>query len=132
MANNDLISRQALLEAYDRAHEGEPGMARRLIEEAAAYSPWADMEHEEPVDGMQYLLIVSGKPRSNITLDHAYELAMWDTSSGWILDEYPEWEDPTVHAWAELPDPPEEAEVCEDCMIRYSGEVEADEAGTEA
>lgn len=34
--NNDLISRQALLEAYDREHEGAPGMARRLIEEAPA------------------------------------------------------------------------------------------------
>lgn len=36
MANNDLISRQAILEAYDREHEGTPGMARRLIEEAEA------------------------------------------------------------------------------------------------
>lgn len=36
MADKDLISRQALLEAYDRDHEGAPGMARRLIEEAPA------------------------------------------------------------------------------------------------
>lgn len=32
--NNDLISRKALLEAYDKAHQGPPGGARKLIEEA--------------------------------------------------------------------------------------------------
>ena len=31
---NDLISRSALLEAYDKAHKGPPGGARKLIEEA--------------------------------------------------------------------------------------------------
>ncbi len=127
MANNNLISRSALLEAYDREHEGAPGKARRLIE-AAAFSPWADMEYEEPVDGIPYLLIVSGKPRRNITMHHAYMLGTWLVGEGWILDEYPEWEDPTVHAWAELPDPPEEAEVCEECMIRYSEASKNDNA----
>ena len=32
--NDDLISRSALLAAYDKAHQGPPGGARRLIEEA--------------------------------------------------------------------------------------------------
>ena len=36
MANNDLISRQALLDSYDLAHEGAPGSARKLIEDAPA------------------------------------------------------------------------------------------------
>lgn len=31
---SDLISRKALLAEYDRQHEGEPGRARKLIEEA--------------------------------------------------------------------------------------------------
>lgn len=31
---NDLISRKALLAEYDRVHVGEPGMARKLIEDA--------------------------------------------------------------------------------------------------
>jgi len=30
----DLISRSALLEAYDKAHQGPPGGARKLIEDA--------------------------------------------------------------------------------------------------
>lgn len=32
----DLISRQALLAEYDRQHVGEPGRARKLIEDAPA------------------------------------------------------------------------------------------------
>jgi len=31
---DDLISRKDLLEAYDKAHQGPPGGARKLIEEA--------------------------------------------------------------------------------------------------
>ena len=31
---NDLVSRKALLAEYDRVHIGEPGNARKLIEEA--------------------------------------------------------------------------------------------------
>jgi hypothetical protein len=34
--NNDLISRKALIEAYDKAHQGPPGGARKLMEEAPA------------------------------------------------------------------------------------------------
>ena len=33
---DDLISRSALLAAYDKAHQGPPGRARKLIEEAPA------------------------------------------------------------------------------------------------
>lgn len=32
--NNDLVSRRWLLEEYDKRHEGPPGGARKLIEEA--------------------------------------------------------------------------------------------------
>lgn len=31
---DDLISRQALLAEYDRLHVGEPGRARKMIEDA--------------------------------------------------------------------------------------------------
>ena len=36
MPDNDLISRSALIAAYDAAHNGPPGGARKLIEEAPA------------------------------------------------------------------------------------------------
>lgn len=49
MLNNDLISRPALLAAYDAAHKGPPGGARKLIEEApgvgaapVAHGRWTD------------------------------------------------------------------------------------------
>lgn len=91
------------------------------------YCPWADLRYEEPVDGVEYLLIVSGKPRKNITMNHAYQLGTWFAGEGWVLDAYPGWKDPTVHAWAELPDPLEETEdVCEACRITYSHEREDD------
>lgn len=47
---DDLISRDALLAAYDAAHKGPPGGARKLIEEAPAVDAvpvrrgrWIDM-----------------------------------------------------------------------------------------
>ena len=36
---SDLISRQALLEEYDRLHVGEPGRARKMIEDAPSAQP---------------------------------------------------------------------------------------------
>lgn len=36
MENNDLISRSALIAKYDRVHVGEPGMERKLMEDAPA------------------------------------------------------------------------------------------------
>ena len=36
---DDLISRQALLEEYDRLHVGEPGRARKMIEDAPSAQP---------------------------------------------------------------------------------------------
>ena len=38
---SEYIDRQKLLEAYDRAHQGPPGDARRLIQEA----PTEDVAH---------------------------------------------------------------------------------------
>lgn len=35
----DLIDRQALLEEYDRLHVGEPGRARKMIEDAPSAQP---------------------------------------------------------------------------------------------
>ena len=44
--NGDLISRSALLAAYDKAHQGPPGGARKLIEAAPeALVRCADCKH---------------------------------------------------------------------------------------
>jgi hypothetical protein len=55
---NDLISRQALLEEYDRLHVGEPGMARKLIEDAPSVQPeqkrekWEEFAYATTYDNM--------------------------------------------------------------------------------
>ena len=46
---DDLISRKALLEAYDLAHKGPPGNARRLIEEAPAVAPDKRLTPMKPI-----------------------------------------------------------------------------------
>ena len=56
---NDLISRKALLAEYDRAHIGEPGKARKLIEDAPAAVRWIPVEERLPED-------VYGKDREKI------------------------------------------------------------------
>ena len=43
---NDLISRKALLAEYDRQHEGEPGKARKLIEDATAIDAMEVKQYE--------------------------------------------------------------------------------------
>ena len=56
----------------------------------------------------EVLVIVSGKPHENITLDGAYEIAEYDPVEGWILEMWPEWESAVVTRWMPFPDPPEE------------------------
>lgn len=53
------------------------------------------------------LVIVCGKAGC-ITLDNATELAQFSMDEGWILEMWPEWEDPKVTHWIPLPEPPEE------------------------
>ena len=54
---NDLISRKALLAEYDRVHVGEPGGARKLIEEAPAVQRWIP-ESERLPDEKELVLIL--------------------------------------------------------------------------
>ena len=59
-------------------------------------------DHEEFV-----LAIVSGKPKSNITLRGSYEIASYLKEDGWLVETFPEWKSPTVTYWRELPLGPE-------------------------
>ena len=53
---SDLISRSALLAEYDRQHEGEPGRARKLIEDAHSIVPkWLyRLESKSKENGLWY------------------------------------------------------------------------------
>lgn len=69
---------------------------------------WISVEERLPdeYDGL-VLAQVSGKPRENITLNNALQLACYisEAGEGWIVEEYPEWENPNVIAWRPLPEP---------------------------
>ena len=70
-------------------------------------SDWISVKDRLPNDDDSALVIVSGKV-GNITLDNAIELAQFSMDEGWILEMWPEWEDPKVRYWMPLPKPPKE------------------------
>ena len=72
-----------------------------------AENRWIPVGERLPGDADgEVLVIASGKPHENITLDGAYMLATYSRPEGWILDEYPEWECANVTHWRPLPEPP--------------------------
>ena len=56
---------------------------------------WISVKDKLPKDGEPVIVIVSGKV-GNITLVDAMELADFSLDEGWILEMWPEWEDPKV------------------------------------
>ena len=70
--------------------------------------PVSERLPEDEDDGETVLAVVFGKPHKNITLHHAIMTAEYFYQGGWLVNEYPEWENPTVTHWMPLPEPPEE------------------------
>ncbi len=69
-------------------------------------SEWISVKDRLPETGGMVLVIASGKPMSNLTLNGAYELAEY-APEGWIFETWPEWENADVTHWMPLPPPPE-------------------------
>ena len=69
---------------------------------------WISVKDRLPDYMGEVLVIVSGKPHENITLDGAYEIAEYDPVEGWILEMWPEWCSGVVTHWMPLPEPPED------------------------
>lgn len=67
---------------------------------------WIPMEERLPDYDDLVLVIASGKPKENITLDEAVELVTL-YSDGWCLETWPEWTGANVTHWMPLPEPPE-------------------------
>lgn len=67
---------------------------------------WIPAGERLPEPDKQVLAIVSGR-WENITFDRAYELASWSSDEGWIMEAWPELEDPEVTYWMPLPKLPE-------------------------
>lgn len=73
------------------------------IEKLKARVPrWIPVEERLPESDEDVLLIVNGKV-DNVTLIDAREIGSFDKSEGWILEMWPEWEDPKVTHWMPLP-----------------------------
>lgn len=67
---------------------------------------WISVEERLPEDCEEIVLVqVSGKMAENIWFDNAFELATYVNGEGWILENYPECENPKVIAWQPLPEP---------------------------
>ena len=89
---NDLISRKALLAEYDRVHIGEPGMARKLIEDAPAIQEWIPVTERLPKEFIAVLICVpkesplpivkpaylaNGEWRANLQIFDQEEVTHW-------------------------------------------------------
>ncbi|MBS7226467.1 MAG: DUF551 domain-containing protein [Clostridiaceae bacterium] len=84
----------------------------RLIREAVEKlcgMEWIDTKVELPPDDVTVLAIVSGEPYENITLVSVPCTGAYSESEGWMIDEFPMWENPQVSHWMPIPKLPEES-----------------------
>ena len=95
-------------EAADRIANQSTHIAalQQEIEKLRAQLPrWIPVEERLPDHDELVLVIASGKPKENITLDGAIELATL-YSDGWCLETWPEWVGAKVTHWMPLPTGP--------------------------
>ena len=81
------------------------------LERLEAGDGWSRPEKGElPPDAGTVIAIVSGSPADGITLMGSYQTASYfaNNPADWVIDEWPEWENPTVHCWQPAPEAPEE------------------------
>ena len=101
----DLIEKQAIEIQELRNSLAVLGQANAALRDKVP--EWIPVTERLPEPGKMVLLTVSGKVK-NIVLVYACELGEFDTDEGWVLEMWPEWEDPKVTYWMPLPELPEE------------------------
>lgn len=102
---NDFISRRFLLAEYDRVHIGEPGKARKLIEDAPAVQEWIPVSERLPENHDSCIVY-----RVSSFGGH-FSMLRYSKALGWHFYDS-EWGDVTVDDvthWMPLPEPPKEA-----------------------
>lgn len=81
---------------------------------AAAYgiglepNVWYKPDERLPETGEGVLVIISGQPCKNITFERAKMLAEYYDGDGWVITDYPDWEDAHPELWRNLPTAPVE------------------------
>jgi len=83
---DDLISRKALLAEYDRQHEGEPGKARKLIEDAPTVDAVEVDTMREFASDVAYQFGYYGQYKGRLhihhgglsTLEEAFDILGWE------------------------------------------------------
>ena len=108
-----LIDADALLEAYDKAHKGPPGAARKLIEAAPTVCGWISVKDALPKNQVTVLVVKELKSgQRNIGLGYCIpEYKIHDYTTGEDRVE-PYWVcggNNHVIYWMELPKIPKEA-----------------------
>ena len=66
---------------------------------------WIPCSERLPGLPIDVLAVVSGTV-GNIRLVNSLEIGSFHVDEGWILEMWPEWENPTVTHWMPLPEPP--------------------------
>ena len=85
----------------------EVNEACRMGMEALERTRWIPCSERLPESSHDVLVVVSGTV-GNIRLVDSIEIGNFDKDEGWILEMWPEWEDPNVTHWLPLPEPPKE------------------------
>ena len=104
---DDLISRKALIKEYDRAHVGEPGMARKLMEDAPGVQRWIPVSERLPEKHGKFLVLVPSKIRGY----GYFPLLLWYKPKRGFYDSTTDWGDVEVDDvthWMPLPEEPKE------------------------
>ena len=107
--SNEVIAAEAIeeLTAEVARLRGELILKNNELLKLREENRWIPTSERLPENDHSVLVIVSGRI-GNIHLDRAIELAEFSMDEGWILEMWPEWENPTVTHWRPMPEVPRE------------------------
>lgn len=95
-----------MINTYNHINDFEKSQISILLKELAKERKKHEWITERLPENSEELVLVqvNGNPATNITLEDAMELAIYDKTEGWILQGYPKWKRPEVTAWRPLPE----------------------------
>jgi hypothetical protein len=96
-----LIDADELLRRYDEEHDGEPGRARKLIEEAPTFCGWISVKDRLPKEFGEPCIVYNG---CSVQYGDYYSDGSWYTPDCYESEEIRD-----VTHWMPLPEKPEEA-----------------------